>query len=94
VVLEVGDFQYAFGSLSGIRFSQCTHCFTQWPHLSALSVSSALATAFHHVVGMEQAHVAHAYHRERQLNLLHPADQAPGQVQIARHECLQVYASQ
>ena len=41
------------------------------------------ATAIQHVVGMNQVHVAHAYRRARQVNLLHPAKQEPGQVQIA-----------
>ena len=35
---------------------------------------------------MNQVHVAHAYRRARQVNLLHPAKQEPGQVQIANHE--------
>ena len=44
------------------------------------------ATAIQHVEGMNQVHVAHAYRRARQVNLLHPAKQEPGQVQIANHE--------
>ena len=34
---------------------------------------------------MNEAHIAHAQRRAWKLNLLHPADEAPGHVDVARH---------